>query len=202
MRSPVAFPFRGRWLAVGQTDEGNDPGGWSVSRRRGAQCAPAGRSQTGPYENNAVAPISAVGAGPRPARKPSPCKGEGGTRSVTDEGDFLACPPAGGPVCRPYGNEGMSQNIASPDAQLELRPGASLVSFWAPRKKLAARDMSRKNKNFPGGEIWPRPCLKIGNVPDGEGFFRQTRRFDAAILCVLQGKSTQYGGKRTAVWAY
>ena len=22
MRSPVAFPFRGRWLAVGQTDEG------------------------------------------------------------------------------------------------------------------------------------------------------------------------------------
>ena len=47
-----------------------------------------------------------------------------------------------------------------------------------------------------------RPCLKIGNVPDGEEFFRQTRRFDAAILCVLQGKSTQYGGKRTAVWAY
>ena len=47
-----------------------------------------------------------------------------------------------------------------------------------------------------------RPCLKIGNVPDGEGFFRQTRRFDAAILCVLQGKSTQYGEKRTAVGAY
>ena len=109
MRSPVAFPFRGRWLAVGQTDEGNDPGGWSVSRRRGAQCAPAGRSGTGPYENNAVAPISAVGAGPRPARKPSPCKGKGrfplsggnGRRpkgvgrhggAVTDEGDFLACP--------------------------------------------------------------------------------------------------------------
>ena len=87
-------------------------------------------------------------------------------------------------------------------AHFERPPGASLVSFWAPRKKLAARDMSRKNKNFPGGEMWPRPCLKIGNVPDGEGFFRQTRRFDAAILCVLQGKSTQYGGKRPAVWAY
>ena len=37
----------------------------------------AGRSGTGPYENNAVASISAVGAGPRPARKPSPSKGEG-----------------------------------------------------------------------------------------------------------------------------
>ena len=47
-----------------------------------------------------------------------------------------------------------------------------------------------------------RPCLKIGNVSNGEEFFRQTRRFDAAILCVLRGKSTQYGGKRTAVWAY
>ena len=47
-----------------------------------------------------------------------------------------------------------------------------------------------------------RSCLKIGNMPNGESFFRQTRRFDAAILCVLQGKSTQYGGKRTAVWAY
>ena len=56
-------------------------------------------------------------------------------------------------------------------AHFERPPGASLVSFWASRKKLAARDMSRKNKNFPGGEIWPRPCLKIGNVPDGEGFF-------------------------------
>ena len=47
-----------------------------------------------------------------------------------------------------------------------------------------------------------RPCLKIGNVSNGEEFFRQARRFDAAILCVLQGKSTQYGGKRPAVWAY
>ena len=66
--------------------------------------------------------------------KAFPLQGEGGTRSVTDEGDFLACPPAGGPVCRPYGNEGMSQDIAPPDAQLEPRLGASLVSFWATRK--------------------------------------------------------------------
>ena len=48
----------------------------------------------------------------------------------------------------------------------------------------------------------PRPCLKIENVTNGKEFFRQTRRFDAAILCGLQGKSTQYGGKRPAVWAY
>ena len=31
----------------------------------------------------------------------------------------------------------------------------------------------------------------------GEGFSRRTRRFDADILCVFQGKTTQYGGKRT-----
>ena len=49
--------------------------------------------------------------------------------------------------------------------------------------------------------IVSRSCLKIGNVPNGERFFRQTRRFDAAILCVSQGKSTRYGGKRSAVWA-
>ena len=48
-------------------------------------------------------------------------------------------------------------------------------------------------------QTWPRPCLKSGNMPYSEGFFRQTRRFDAAILCVLQGKSTQYAGKRLAV---
>src|SRR5699024_3890186 len=45
-----------------------------------------------------------------------------------------------------------------------------------------------------------RPCLNIGNVTNGEGFFRQTRRFDAAILCVSQGKSTPYGGKSSAIW--
>ena len=30
-----------------------------------------------------------------------------------------------------------------------------------------------------------------------ERFFRQTRRFFAAILCVLQGKSPQYDRKRS-----
>ena len=34
----------------------------------------------------------------------------------------------------------------------------------------------------------PRSCLKIGNIPKGEGFFRQARQFDAAILGGLQGK--------------
>lgn len=43
------------------------------------------------------------------------------------------------------------------------------------------------------------PCLKIGNMLNGEEFFRQTRRFDVTILCVLQGKSTQYNGKNPAV---
>ena len=91
------------------------------------------------------------GANPAPP-KPSPW-GEGapvhtlgrmrGQVSPSSVGRGLPDAPSrkrtGGPVCRPYGNEGMSQNIASPDAQLEPRPGASLVSFWASRKKLAAR---------------------------------------------------------------
>ena len=35
-------------------------------------------------------------AGPRPARKPSPCKGEGAERSEADEGDFLKFAAASG----------------------------------------------------------------------------------------------------------
>ena len=45
-------------------------------------------------------------------------------------------------------------------------------------------------------------CLIIGDMPNDERFFRQTRRFDAEILCVFQGKSTQYDGKRSVIWAY
>ena len=47
-------------------------GEFPVFRRGGPMWPPAGRSGTGPYENNTVAPISAVGAGPRPARKAFP----------------------------------------------------------------------------------------------------------------------------------
>ena len=54
----------------------------------------------------------------------------------------------------------------------------------------------------PRPEAAAQALFENGNVPSGEGFFRQTRRFDAAILCGLQGKSTQYGGKRPAVWVY
>ena len=32
----------------------------------------------------------------------------------------------------------------------------------------------------------------------GEDFCRQARRFPEAILCGLQGKATQYAGKKTA----
>lgn len=46
-----------------------------------------------------------------------------------------------------------------------------------------------------------RRCLKNGNVPSGEGFFRQARRFDAEILCVFQVRSTPYGGKKPVDWA-
>ena len=40
----------------------------------------------------------------------------------------------------------------------------------------------------------------MGNVSKGEGFFRQTSRFSAGILCAFQGKATQYGGKSPAIW--
>lgn len=44
-----------------------------------------------------------------------------------------------------------------------------------------------------------RPCLKTRNMPNSAGFFRQAKRFDAAILCGLQGKSTQYGRKKPPI---
>ena len=66
---------------------------------------------------------------------------------------------------------------------------------------------SRIADNLRFSTIWtwrifymPRRCLKIDDVSSGEGFFRQTRRFDAEILCVFQVKSTTYGGKRLVVW--
>ena len=49
------------------------------NRRGGPIWPPAGRSGTGPYEKNASAPLFVVGAGPRPARQPSPL-GEGAER--------------------------------------------------------------------------------------------------------------------------
>ena len=48
-------------------------------------------------------------------------------------------------------------------------------------------------RHFP--KVSVRACLKNGRMPNGERFFCQPRRFDAAILCVWQGKSTQSGGK-------
>ncbi len=42
------------------------------------------------------------------------------------------------------------------------------------------------------------PVFISGKCRMGEGFFRQTRRFDAGILCVFQGKATQYEGKSLA----
>ena len=67
------------------------------------------------------------------------------------------CTPEG--PCHPKGTAPVNgvQGAANMGAcaHFERPPGASLVSFWAPRKKLAARDMSRKNKNFPGGETRP-----------------------------------------------
>ena len=48
----------------------------------------------------------------------------------------------------------------------------------------------------------PRLVAQLAEVGVIGAVFRQARRFDAAILGVLQGKSTQYGGKRPAVWVY
>ena len=42
--------------------------------------------------------------------------------------------------------------------------------------------------------------MKLRNVAKDKRFFCQTRQFDAAILCGLQVKSMQYGGKRPVVW--
>ena len=112
------------------------------SCRGGPMWPPAGRSGTGPYENNTVAPISAVGAGPRPARKAFPW---GPTPLVKGR-----WPKARGDRESEYEREALI--LSSP-------LGASLASFWASRKKLAAR--RRRNppaENHRGGASRrPRP---------------------------------------------
>ena len=87
----------------------------------------------------------------------------GPDKNVPKHSSFCApeipCPPKG--VTHVNGVQGDANMGAC--AHFERPPGASLVSFWAPRKKLAARDMSRKNKNFPGGET--RPSTGSGESP-------------------------------------
>ncbi len=51
--------------------------------------------------------------------------------------------------------------------------------------------MSPLEPVFTGGVRWM-----------GEGFSRQSRRFDAGILCVFQGEATQSDGKRPVQTAY
>ena len=55
---------------------------------------------------------------------------------------------------------------------------------------------------FAVDDMWTvaRRCLKIGNVPNGEGFFRQTKPIFLGILGVFQGKLEKYGGKRATGW--
>ena len=76
-------------LPVGATPCGRPPSvDHNVRRARPPGCAahaiPQGRGVPLPR------------AGPRPARKPSPCKGEGAERSEADEGDFLKFAAASG----------------------------------------------------------------------------------------------------------
>ena len=47
-----------------------------------------------------------------------------------------------------------------------------------------------------------RTCIHSRRCRVGEGFFRQTRRIFAGILCVFQENSTQYGGKRPVQTAF
>ena len=47
---------------------------------------------------------------------------------------------------------------------------------------------------FPGsGALGFRPCLKIGNMPNSEGFFRLTRRFDKENQCSMTEKDSLFG---------
>ena len=47
-----------------------------------------------------------------------------------------------------------------------------------------------------------RRRLKNGNMHNGEEFFYQTNTIFLEILDVFQEKLGQYGGKKTAAWAY
>ena len=79
------------------------------------------------------------GGTPGPPVKPSPSKGEGGTRSVTDEGAFLTCAiPGGSPKGLPYPKlEGL----------LETRRGGadSLYQGEMARRARGDRDRCRVN---------------------------------------------------------
>ena len=71
-------------------------------------------------------------------------------------------------------------------------------------RKRRAHDMRRRPEPAlkTAYRLSTRSCLINGGMPNGERFFRHSRRFDAAILCVWQGKSTQSGEKRSVVWAF
>ena len=116
---PKAFPFGGRCPRRGRMRCA------AKGRLRAGQCpAPTERPESSPYfvgagvltrppsvDHNArrARPPGCAAhaipqgrgvplprAGPRPARKPSPCKGEGAERSEADEGDFLKFAAASG----------------------------------------------------------------------------------------------------------
>ena len=71
------------------------------------------------------------GGTPGPPVKPSPSKGEGGTRSVTDEGAFLTCAiPGGSPKGLPY---------AKTKGLLETRRGGACPSRHSPEWSVARR---------------------------------------------------------------
>ena len=114
---------------------------------------------------------------------------------------------AGGSGTRPYRNySGLSgerrrgRSQTGPPGIVESQSGASGRPRPTERLAKSGRPRCAAPTEENGPRALARPCLKIGNVPNSEGFFCQTRRFDAAILGGLQGKSTQYGGKRPAVW--
>ena len=120
----------------------------SVFRRRGGPMwPPAGRSGTGPYENNTVAPISAVGAGPRPARKAFPW---GPTPLVKGR-----WPKARGDRECEYGHASAHPEPSPGDSQGELlkrgkrRWPGPLVTFSSLIKSLAARRRRNPPKENP-----------------------------------------------------
>ena len=119
---------------------------------------------------------------------------------------LVAFPPVPlftGDALLPHAAEFPARKIRS--AWVQFRPGHWALGLQKlPLVRFNARAWVFST-NAPGSGLSQafsfKSCLKIGNVPNSEGFFRQTGRFDAAILWYCMENQRSMAEKGLAVWA-
>ena len=113
----------------------------------------AGRSGTGPYKNNAAAPLSRRRGGSETARKAFPWGKVAGRQARRMRGPAPITLPLRFPVgaahwaarvCRPYGNRGMFQRMPSPEPNLSpTRPKGALPTDRSTAQRLPRTQRQR-----------------------------------------------------------